>query len=157
MTDLSAKSDWDFYFCNVNGALSSVMVDLEGNRRAPVAGKPWLLWVWVHMRLPRDDGLSSDQEASTLHEIEDFLTGSLSESDGELLGRITGDERREFYLYSPSSECIDSAIEKLRRAFPEYVFKCGTRHDPSGVSIVTSCIRPTLICSGSRIDAWSTS
>jgi uncharacterized protein (TIGR01619 family) len=130
MTKFSAESDWDFYFCNVNGALSSIMVDLEANRRAPLPGKPWLLWVWVHMRLPRDDGLSSDQEAPKLHEIEDLLTGLLSDSDGELLGRITGDDRREFYFYSPSSEGINIAITKVRQAFPEYVFDYGTHHDP---------------------------
>ena len=135
MNKPSAESDWDFYFCNVNGVLSSIMVDLEANRRAPLPGKPWLLWVWVHMRFPRDDGLSSDQEAPTLHEIEDFLTGSLSESDGELLGRITGDHRREFYFYSPSSEGVDSAIREVRQAFPEYVFECGTHHDPRLASI----------------------
>lgn len=130
MTKPSANSDWDFYFSNVNGALSSIMVDLGANRRAPVPGKPWLLWVWVQMRFPRDDGLSSDQEAPKLYEIEDLLTGSLSESGGELLGRITGDHRREFYFYSSSSEGIDSATKKVRQAFPEYVFECGTHHDP---------------------------
>ncbi|HJU12236.1 MAG TPA: DUF695 domain-containing protein [Candidatus Binataceae bacterium] len=129
MTDSSAESDWDFYLCSVNGVLSSIMVNLGANRRAPVAEKPWLLWVWVQMRSPRDDGLSSDAEAPNLYQIEDTLRESLSESGAELLGRITGDNRREFYFYSHKSGSLDVAVDQARRAFPDYLFECGTRHD----------------------------
>jgi len=130
MIESSAADDWDFYFCNVNDVLSSIMVNLGANRRAPMADKPWLLWVWVHMRSSRDDGLSSDTEAPKLYEIEDNLTGSLSESGAELLGRITGGDRREFYFYSGDSEGLDFAIAKVRQTFPDYLFECGKRPDP---------------------------
>jgi Family of unknown function (DUF695) len=96
MIESSTENDWEFYFCNVNGVLSSIMVNLGANRDPRMADKPWLLWVWVHMRFPREDGLSSDTEAPRLYQIEDTLTGSLSESRAELLGRITGNGRREF-------------------------------------------------------------
>src|SRR5215469_2591240 len=126
----SVESDWDFYFCRVNGVLSSIMLNLAANRHAPLAEKPWLLWVWVLMRSPRGDGLSSDGEAPKLYEIEDTLSGLVSESGAELLGRITGDGRREFYFYSPNSGTLDVAVDRARRAFPDYIFECGTQHDP---------------------------
>jgi hypothetical protein len=31
----AAPDDWDFYFCNVNDVLSSIMVSLSAIRRAP--------------------------------------------------------------------------------------------------------------------------
>lgn len=127
----SAETDWDFYFCNVNNALSSIMVDLGANRRAPVADKPWLLWVWVHLRSPRHDCLSSDEEAPKLYEIEDSLTDGLCSASGaELLGRITGNDRREFYFYSRSTDILRPAVVEVRRKFPDYTIECGAQHDP---------------------------
>lgn len=130
MVDSSAANDWDFYFCNVNSVLSSIMVNLGANRYAPLSEKPWLLWVWVQMRAPRDDGLSSEGEAPKLYEIENALSGSLSESGAELVGRITGDNRREFYFYSPDPGSLEMALDGARHAFPDYLFECGTRNDP---------------------------
>jgi hypothetical protein len=66
----AAPDDWDFYFCNVNDVLSSIMVNLAAIRRAPNKDKSWLLWAWVNMLDGRPDGLSSDVEASKLYEIE---------------------------------------------------------------------------------------
>lgn len=131
MIESSTESDWDFYFVNVHGVLSSIMVDLAANRRGPLAGKPWLLWVWVAMRSPRDDGLSSDKEAPTLYKIEDVLTGLLAGLDAEPVGRITGGDRRGFYFYSSSSEGFDAAVQKVWESFPDYRFESGTQHDPA--------------------------
>jgi regulator of RNase E activity RraB len=130
MINSSAEKDWDFYLCNVNGVLSSIMVNLGANRHAPMADKAWLLWVRVQMQSPRTDGLSSDTEAPKLYEIEDALTGAFSESGAELLGRITGGDHREFYFYSHNSGGLDVALDRIRHAFPGYLFECGTRHDP---------------------------
>ena len=131
MIKSSTESDWDFYFVNVNGVLSSIMVDLAANGCAPKAGKPWLLWVWVAMRSARDDGLSSDEEAPTLYKIEDALTGLLAAFDAEAVGRITGGDRREFYFYSPHSEAFDVAVEQVRKSFPGYHLESGAYHDPA--------------------------
>jgi regulator of RNase E activity RraB len=82
------------------------------------------------MQSPRDDGLSSDKEAPKLYEIEDALTRSFSELGAVFVGRITGDSRREFYLYSPSSQNLDTAVNKARQSFSDYVFESGSEHDP---------------------------
>ena len=127
----SAEDDWDFYFCNVNDVLSSIMVNLGAIGRAPMARKPWLLWVCVAMRSPREDGLSSDQEAPTLAEIEDKLTDELRMASGaELLGRITGNNCREFYFYAPRNEGLGEAVAKVRESFPAYLIECDSQPDP---------------------------
>lgn len=127
----NSASDWDFYFCNVNDALSSIFVDLGAIRRAPVAEKPWLLWIWVGLRSPREDGLSSNDEAPKLYEIEDALTGGLlGQTGAELLGRITGSNRREFYFYAPDDQILGAAMSQVRLEFPDYEFEFGAQGDP---------------------------
>jgi hypothetical protein len=64
------SDDWDFYFCRVNDALSSIFVDPGICADAPDTRRPHLLWLWVPMQAARDDGLSSDLESPTLHAIE---------------------------------------------------------------------------------------
>ena len=66
--------DWCSYFCNVNDVLASIFLNLELRKAAPDRNKPNLLWVWVYMKSPREDGLSSRSEFEMLRAIEDQLT-----------------------------------------------------------------------------------
>lgn len=129
--DTPPKDDWDFYFSNVNDVLSSLMVNLSAIDRAPDRAKPWLLWVWVHLREPREDGLSSETEAPTLYKIEDDLAAHLNACCGaELLGRITGGKRREFYYYGSSADGFEDAVRSVTAEFPAYGIDYGKQSDP---------------------------
>jgi len=66
--------NWDSYFCNVNDVLASIFLNLELRKIAPNSKKPNLLWIWVYMKSPREDGLSSQSEFEMLSAIEDQLT-----------------------------------------------------------------------------------
>ena len=80
--------------------LSSILVDLDLKDLLPDQSRTDLIWVWVYMKAPRPDGLSSNEEFETLNAIEDALTKRLQEDcDACIAGRITGDGRREFYYY----------------------------------------------------------
>jgi uncharacterized protein (TIGR01619 family) len=130
-SEASTEAKWDFYFSNVNDVLSSLMVNLSAIHRAPDPARPWLLWVWVHMLEPRDDGLSSQAEAPTLFRIEDELAAPLSaRCRAELFGKITGDSRREFYYYAPAADGLESAVNAVMVAFPQYRFDWGKQLDP---------------------------
>src|SRR5262245_35159471 len=98
------SDSWDFYFANVNDVIASLFVDLGIRDSVPDSDRPWLLWTWVYFRQPRDDGLSSSEEAPVLNEIEDALTKKVQETtEAELVGRITTAGRREFYFYGPQA------------------------------------------------------
>ena len=84
------SDDWDFYFGRIDGAVSSIFVDLGLRADAPVEKRPWLLWVWVEMRAPRADGLSSGEEAPTLHEIEESLNSLVPPAWESDASRYTG-------------------------------------------------------------------
>jgi hypothetical protein len=125
------KNEWDFYFSNVNDVLSSLMVNLSAIRRTPDPAKSWLLWVWVHLLDARHDGLSSETEAPMLFKIEDRLSEALSAACGaELLGRITGDRRREFYFYAATPDGFDNAVKSAKANFAGYRVEWGKQPDP---------------------------
>jgi regulator of RNase E activity RraB len=87
--------------------------------------------VWVDMLDPREDGLSSNDEAPTLHEIEEHLVRTLGEMcDARFAGRITGNNRREFYFYAPAHADLEEAVLSTSREYPNYSIEYGHQHDP---------------------------
>ncbi len=121
---------WDFYFANVNDVIASLFVDLGIRDSVPDPERPWLLWAWVYFRQPRDDGLSSSEEAPTLNEIEDALTNEVTKTtQAELVGRITTAGRREFYFYGPQPDHFEKAVASALKRFQDYEFDMGTKED----------------------------
>jgi len=122
---------WDFYFCTVNDSLASIFLNMGLREQAPLPAKPWLLWVWIYFRSPREDGLSNSDEAPTLHQIENALASALSETCGAILGgRITTEGRREFYFYGETCDGFEITAKNCLAAFPEYRFDLQSEQDP---------------------------
>jgi regulator of RNase E activity RraB len=118
--------------CRINDAVASVMVDLGLRDQAPVGMKPWLLWIWIQMLSPRPDGLSSSAEAPRLYEVEDALELRLGQSVGAVFcGRITIEDRREFYFYGDGSGRFEPEVRETMEKFPEYKFDFGVKNDPA--------------------------
>ena len=125
------SDEWDFYFASVNDAVASIFVDLGIRPDAPVEKRPWLLWVWVDLKAPRPDGLSSNEEAPRLHEIGAALDAMVSPVCGaQLVGRITGANRREFYFYASEPGEFDAAVARAMNGFPEYKHESGSTFQP---------------------------
>lgn len=123
-------ANWVQFFCNVNYKLSSILVDLELAESLPNS-RTELIWVWVYMKTPRPDGLSSNEEFDTLNAIEDALTARLErECDACIAGRITGDGRREFYYYGRKPANLKQLVEEELANFSQYRFDCDTQPDP---------------------------
>ena len=124
--------DWCSYFCKVNDVLASIFLNLELRKAAPDRNKPNLLWVWVYVKSPREDGLSSRSEFKMLCAIEDQLTKIMTHKfDAVFCGRITTDGRREFYYYAPRSEQLEAAVEDTINQSRGYEFDCGWKPDPN--------------------------
>jgi hypothetical protein len=122
-------ANWDFYFCRINGELASIFLNLEFDIDVPDPTRPILGWVWVDMNAPRFDGLSSDEEAPTLHQIEDALRGSLGNLGGLFVGRTTTAGRRELYYYLPSKEGFYEAVNRALFRFDNYRISADTQQD----------------------------
>ena len=125
------SDEWDFYFARVNDAVSSIFVDLGIRPDAPIEKRPWLLWVWLEMQSARTDGLSSNEEAPTLHDIGAALDSIISATCGaQLVGRITGAGRREFYFYAAEPGELDAATASAMQRFDTYKYETGSSFQP---------------------------
>ncbi len=125
------SDDWDFYFARVNDAVASIFVDLGIRPDVPSEKRPWLLWVGVDMLSPRDDGLSSTEEAPTLHAIGEALDAAVSAACGaQLVGRVTGGRRREFFFYAEEPGEIETAATRALQAFTGYAAETRSVYQP---------------------------
>ena len=126
-----SESKWNFYLCNVNDKLASIFLDLALRELAPMATKPWLLWVWVYLNTPRPDGLSRSDEAPVLYQMEEVMTAAVSGvCRAPSVGRITTDGRREFYFYGEENDGFSSAVRQALSAFEGYRFDSGSQYEP---------------------------
>ena len=122
---------WDFYFANVNDNFASLFVDLGLIDAAPDTNRPWLLWAWVHMQAPSEEGMVSDEEAPQLDAIEEALMEAVEDATaGELVGRIMTEGRQEFYFYGPTHIGFEDAVARTMRQFSGYRFDSGVEQDP---------------------------
>jgi hypothetical protein len=125
------SDEWDFYFARVNDAISSIFVDLGIRADVPIEKRPWLLWVWVVLQAPKSDGLATNEEARSLHEIGEALDSMVSATCGaQLVGRITGNGRREFYFYAAEPGELPVAVENVMKAFASYKYETGSTFQP---------------------------
>jgi regulator of RNase E activity RraB len=125
------SDDWDFFFASVDDAVVSIFVDLGVRAEVPIEARPWLLWVHVDLQAPRPDGLSSSEEAPKLKEIGDALDATISATCGaQLVGRITGNGRREFYFHAAEPGPLEEAAAEAMKSFEGYVFRCGSAFQP---------------------------
>jgi hypothetical protein len=125
------SDDWDFYFARVNEAVSSIFVDLGIRADAPLENRPWLLWVWLPMRTPKEDGLASNAESDTLQAIGEALDATVGATCGaQLVGRVTGNGRREFYFYAADPGELPGAVETAMKNFPDYQAELGSTFQP---------------------------
>jgi hypothetical protein len=125
------SNEWDFYFARVNDAVSSIFVDLGIRTDVPVETRPWLLWVWVQLKDAKPDGLATNQEARKLNEIGEVLDSMVSATCGaQLVGRITGNGRREFYFYAAEPGELTTSVANAMKGFAEYKYETGSTFQP---------------------------
>jgi hypothetical protein len=132
------SDEWDFYFARVNDAVSSIFVDLGIRDDVPVETRPWLLWVWVQLLAPKPDGLATNEESRRLHEIGESLDSLVSATCGaQLVGRITGNGRREYYFYAAEPGELPTSVATALKAFPEYKYETGSTFQPEWEQYLT--------------------
>jgi hypothetical protein len=125
------SNEWDFYFARVNEAVSSIFVDLGIRADVPIEKRPWLLWAWVLLQAPKPDGLATNEEGRTLHEIGEALDSRVSATCGaQLVGRITGNGRREFYFYGTDPGELTASVASVMKEFPVYEYESGSTFQP---------------------------
>ncbi len=110
-------SRWDQYFCEIDGSTASFVLDLDLLAQAPIRTRPYVLRIRIRMIDPREDGLSSDEEAQTLGEIESALESALGSCAG-LAGRYTVNKVRTIIFYCDDESRVDLVAPVFRDLYP---------------------------------------
>jgi regulator of RNase E activity RraB len=122
---------WDFYFARINDAPASIFIDLGIRAEVPLEKRPWLLWVWIQLKAPKPDGLATNEEAASLNPIGEALEAVISATCGaQLVARVTGAGRREFYFYATEPGELQSACATAMKAFEDYKSEFGSTFQP---------------------------
>jgi hypothetical protein len=133
---------WDFYLTNINHKPASIFGNFGLAGEVPREAAPWLLQVYVQMKSPRADGLSSPEEADDLWMLEDALVPAVTQHlRAELVGRVTTDGRRDFFFYAPDHEGLDVAVSQALVPLG-YQAESDARRDP-GWSFYFDVLYPT--------------
>ena len=127
------SDNWDSYFCTVDDATASIFVNLGLAQDLPMASLSHLASVRLRMRNPREDGLSSADEAPDLWRLEDALDSEVKSTDpaGIFVGRSTSGGIRSFFFYVPSLEGCASRIQGVVRKFPDYKIEVDVLEEPT--------------------------
>lgn len=125
------QSDWAFYFSNVDDKYSSISTDLGLIKIAPIQTQPFIIYISIQMNNPRKDGLSSNQEANSLWEIEDKIVQNLKNQNLEFtsVGRLTSDGYRDLYFFGADKLIIEKTLSESMVKFSEYKFDIGSKED----------------------------
>lgn len=123
------NNNWDFYFTQVEGKAASMYVDLGLHKRAPDRKLPFVAYVSLDMKAPRDDGLSSQQEFDILIAIEDMLRASLEDKGTRYVGRCTINGCRDFLFYVAQPDDWGTRVAACMRKFSDYAFVTKVQED----------------------------
>jgi len=125
------SGDWDYYMCLIDDVMASIFLDMERIESAPDQALPWLLSLELTMQAPREDGLSSQQEADALYTIEDELIEALDAAlEHHYVGRLTFAGRRVLYSYVAQDASTEALLKALIPRHPEYELRYELRQDP---------------------------
>lgn len=125
------QPDWAFYFTNVNDKLSTIGTDLNLINLAPVQGQENVVYISIKMPNPREDGMSSNEDAEELWKIEDdilkaFDTKNLNYT---FVGRLTSNGFRDLYFFGDNTIQMEKQVSVSMVAFPNYEFDFGHKPD----------------------------
>jgi Family of unknown function (DUF695) len=105
------EEEWDTYFTRVDDKPGSIFLDMAFHKIAPITNYRHLVWIAITMKIPSDEGLSSNEESETLYAIEDRLVENLQKRHQALYpGRLTSNNIRTFYFYLCELILYDRAI-----------------------------------------------
>jgi uncharacterized protein (TIGR01619 family) len=125
----SIEDHWEIYVTYVDDNPAVILVNIGVAQIAPLEDKPSLVWLWVHVQNPDEEGFPSEDEDMKLNEIEDAVTESVDLGNTQYVGRITSDGRREFYFYTNDPEQFRQAATAAMSSAPEYEFEIDEADD----------------------------
>lgn len=124
------SDQWEMYFAPVDEEPAAILVDLGLAESIPDDDRPMLLWMWLQMQSPDENGFASEEEEPQLVTIEDAFIDAVELTTGAaFVGRVTTCGRREFYFYAKSDEGFEDTIAEAMEPFEGYEYETGVQED----------------------------
>lgn len=120
--------EWEIYPTPVQGKLGLMLVDLQYQTQGSPSS--WRYLNWFRTSFPADtNGFPKSESLAVLEEISNWLTKQY-EGSGAVVGRLTVDGRREFFVYAERADANDLEIEAAM-TFPGQRFEARSSEDSS--------------------------
>jgi len=130
---MSREMNWppevDHYMATIQGLPAKISVDLGARPLAPVGSLPVRLMVRVVMKNPREDGLQSDEEQSSLAHLEHTLKGSVEGIGLRQVGRIIYQGFTDLVYYCPPAGDPQTLHGAIMGARGDYELRVAMEHD----------------------------
>ena len=125
------QADWASYFSNVDDQLASIATDLGLRAVGPIPNQSTLVYASIRMLHPRPDGLSSQEDAELLWEVEDGLVASFEGANIAFTfsGRLTSAGFRDLYFYTGDPDRMVSEIQRTMASFSRFTYETGHQPD----------------------------
>jgi hypothetical protein len=121
--------NWNFYQTNINDQISSVYLNLDAKEDCETDSFDTLVWLFIKLRIDREDGLSHDDEFDALCAYEDDIDKHVDESKTKFVGRVTTQGMRQFYFYTSDLESFKAEIDCASAKNKEYLYQTGSKKD----------------------------
>jgi hypothetical protein len=122
--------NWNFYQTNINDHISSVYLDLDAKEENEIGRFDTLCWLFIKLKVEREDGLSHDEEFDALCAYEDDINENIDGSKTKYVGRVTTKGMRQFYFYTSNFELFEIDLGRVVASNTEYLYQTGSKDDP---------------------------
>ncbi len=125
---MDLPQQWDAYPTQLDREFVMIVVNLGLDEIAPIAEYPVLVWLKAEFESMSGTILPVESDRDMLHELEEELGRWADDEDLALAGRLTGDGRREFFIYADTDRS-EELLLRLENTFPARTFEARGRRD----------------------------
>jgi hypothetical protein len=106
-----------------------IALDSSYIEEAPLQEYPWLLWLFIKLKKPEDDGLWGENEHESLLDIMEVLQEAYENIDIQHVGYKVQEGWLELYYYAPQAKRFQGIASDILKTH-NYVFETGSSRDP---------------------------
>lgn len=123
--------DWDSYHTLVDDCPASIALDFAVGEHAPLAERPGLLAVLIHMNEPGEHGMGEGVDPEALRHVEQQIVYAFeAKLDALFVGRVRSQGVWQLYFYTIESEEIEVKATELLSGFSGWQQDIHVRTDP---------------------------
>jgi len=124
------SDDWNAYLTEIEGSITSILLDVGVADDAPDPGRPWLVRVAITLQEPDEHGLTSNEEFAAIEPLEEGIVEAIEQGlDAVHVGCMTYSGQRVVVFFSPTSEGIDVALAPVMQEYPTYEIRSAYQED----------------------------